>query len=381
MAIYLDNAATTCLDEQVLEAMLPFMKACYGNPSSTHRFGRETKAAIEQARKTIAGHLNASPGEICFTSGGTESNNMALKCAVRDLAVEHIISSPIEHHCVLDTVEYLADQGHVTAHFVKVKEDGHIDVSHLEELLGSLEGNTLVSLMHANNEIGTVLDIDQVGQLCRQYNALFHSDTVQTVAHYPLDTQALHVDLLAGSAHKFHGPKGSGFIYINKNLKLQPFIHGGGQERSMRSGTENLYGIVGLGKAFDRACQAMEEDNKYLHELKNYMADSVKEAVPDVQFNGDISQSHLCTVLNVSFPPSEQSDMFLLNLDLEGIAASGGSACSSGADAGSHVLQELGVDGNRPSVRFSFSKYNTKEEIDTVVEKIKKLYPVTAKSD
>lgn len=379
MSIYLDNAATTCIDDQVLEAMLPYLKECYGNPSSTHSFGRETKAAIEQARKTVAGHFNASPGEIFFTSGGTESNNTALKCAVRDLAIDHIITSPIEHHCVLDTVEHLAEQGSIAPHYVKVREDGHIDLDHLTELLSSLEGTTLVSLMHANNEIGTVLPLKQVGDICKEYGALFHSDTVQTVAHYPLDLHELNVDMISGSAHKFHGPKGSGFLYVDKNLKLNPFIHGGGQERSMRSGTENLYGIVGLAKAFDIACHEMNDQNERILDLKQYMADQLRQNVPDIQFNGDIGSDQLCTVLNVSFPKNDQSDMFLLNLDMEGIAASGGSACSSGADAGSHVLNELNVDPDRPSVRFSFSKYNTKEEIDTVVEKIKALYPVAAK--
>ncbi|PSR05501.1 MAG: cysteine desulfurase [Bacteroidetes bacterium SW_11_45_7] len=379
MSIYLDNAATTCIDNQVMEAMLPYLKDCYGNPSSTHSFGRETKAAIEQARKTVAGHFNVTPGEIFFTSGGTESNNTAIKCAVRDFSIDHIISSPIEHHCVLDTVEHLAEQGTITPHYVRILEDGHIDPEHLTELLSSLEGNTLVSLMHANNEIGTVLPLKQVGDICKEYGALFHSDTVQTVAHYPLDLHELNVDMVSGSAHKFHGPKGSGFLYVNKNLKLDAFIHGGGQERSMRSGTENLYGIVGLAKAFDIACHEMNDQNEHILELKQYMADQLHQNVPDIQFNGDIGHDQLCTVLNVSFPKSDQSEMFLLNLDMEGIAASGGSACSSGADAGSHVLNELNVDPHRPSVRFSFSKYNTKEEIDTVVEKIKALYPVAAK--
>lgn len=379
MSIYLDNAATTCIDDEVFEAMLPYMKECYGNPSSTHSFGRETKAAIEQARKTVAGHLNASPGEIVFTSGGTESNNTAIKCAVRDLNIDHIISSPIEHHCVLDTVEHLGEQGAIIPHYVKIQEDGHVDLDHLTELLSSLEGKTLVSLMHANNEIGTVLPLKQVGNICKEYGALFHSDTVQTVAHYPLNLHELNVDMISGSAHKFHGPKGSGFLYVAKNVKLDPFIHGGGQERSMRSGTENLYGIVGLAKAFDLACSEMTNQNEHISSLKEYMVAQLRQNVPEVQFNGDIGRDQLCTVLNVSFPQSEQGEMFLLNLDMQGIAASGGSACSSGADAGSHVLNELNIDANRPSVRFSFSKYNTKEEIDTVVEKIGEMYSVGAK--
>ena len=378
MRVYFDNAATTALDEEVLEAMLPYMKNHFGNPSAIHAYGRETRAAIERSRKTVAKYLNASTGEIFFTSGGTESSNMAIKCAVNDLGVKHIISSELEHHCVLHTVEEMAHKG-IKVHYVHIKKDGHIDLEHLEELLKGIKEPKLVSLMHANNEIGNVLDIQKVGEICAENNAFFHTDTVQTIGHFNIDVQEVKVHFLTGSGHKFHGPKGVGFIFINSDVKVKPFISGGAQERNMRAGTENIYGIVGLGKAVEIAYEQLEEHRNHIEEIRSYMISKLQEEVPGVSFNGDYNGSYLYTVLNVSFPPSDKSALLLFNLDINGIAASSGSACSSGSDVGSHVLQAIKADPNRVSIRFSFSKFNTKEEVDYVVEKLKELIPVQEK--
>ncbi len=370
--IYLDSAANTKLDEEVFEAMTPFLKEKYGNPSSIHAVGREMRTAIEKTRKTIANKLNASPSEIFFTSGGTESNNTAIKCSVRDLGVKHIISSKIEHHCVLHSVEDMAKQG-VEVSYVDLTEKGHIDLNHLETLLNTSSQKTLVTLMHANNELGNLLDIKKVGELCKEHDAYFHSDTVQTFAHYPIDLQDIHVHFISGAAHKFHGPNGIGFLYVNGDININCYISGGAQERNMRAGTENTIGIVGLGRATELAYEHLEHESKKIQELKTYMANKLSEEIQDVQFNGDYSGESLYTVLNVSFPPNDKSSMLLFNLDISGICASGGSACTSGSDIGSHVLRNIGADMNRPSIRFSFSKYNTKEEIDTVVAKLKEL--------
>ncbi len=374
--IYLDNAATTALDERVLEAMLPFMKGSYGNPNATHQFGRKPRSAVERARKQIADRLNVSPLEIYFTSGGTEADNIAIQGSVTGLGVKRIISSELEHHAVLETVEQLEKRGHIRFDRVRCREDGHIDLQHLEELLAETDTPTLVSLMHGNNEIGNLLPIKKVGELCRKYGAWFHSDTVQTLTHYPLDLDALPVDMVACSGHKFHGPKGIGFLYFDKKLTINPLIHGGGQERNMRGGTENVYGIVGLGEAFELGCSEMEENHRYIQGLKDHMIRQLEERIPGVEFNGDAKGSSLYTVLNVRLPRMEEGDMLLFHLDIEGIAASGGSACSSGANEGSHVLNAMGVDTERPSVRFSFSKNNTREELDRTVEKLGELVGV-----
>lgn len=382
MRVYLDNAATTALDKEVLEAMLPFMKEHFGNPSSIHSFGRETRAAIEKARKTIASFFNASPSEIFFTSGGTESNNMAIRCAIRDLGVKNIISSKIEHHCVLHTLEEMEKKGKAKIHFVKLEEDGPIDLEDLENLLQQTTNDkhqTLVSLMHANNEIGNLLPLKKVSELCEKYNAYFHSDTVQTVGHYRIDLQKINVHFISGSAHKFHGPKGSGFIYISHKVKINPLIYGGGQERNMRAGTENLYGIIGLAKALELAYTDLEKQQEYIQGLKTYMIEQLKENFPHITFNGDYAGSSLYTVLNVAFPPNDKSELLLFNLDIAGICVSGGSACSSGSDAGSHVLSAMNADAEKKSVRFSFSKNNTKAEIDFVVKKLKEIIPVKEK--
>lgn len=371
--IYLDNAATTALDQEVLDAMLPYMTTHFGNPSSIYSYGRESRLAIETARKTVARLLNAHPGEIFFTSGGTESNNTAILSSIRDLGCRHIISSPVEHHAVLHTVQHYDHAGEVTSSFVKLLPGGHIDLDNLEEQLEAQKGRCLVSLMHANNEIGNILDIDAVGILCKKYNAIFHSDCVQTVGHYPIDLRKTPVHFISGAGHKFHGPKGVGLLYVNDNIKIKPFIFGGGQERNMRAGTENLYGIVGFAKALELAMKNYETESSYIQSLKTYMIGQLRENINGVQFNGDQEGRSLYTVLSTAFPKTEKSEMILFNFDINHICVSGGSACSSGADIGSHVIQVVNNNPSLVTVRFSFSKQNTTAEIDTVVEKLKEL--------
>jgi len=369
--IYLDNAATTALDKEVLDAMLPYMTTHFGNPSSIYSYGRESRLAIESARKTVAKILNANPGEIFFTSGGTESDNMAISTSIRDLGCRHIITSPIEHHAVLHAVEHLNHEGNITTSFVKLLPDGHVDLDDLEKQLAEHKERCLVSLMHANNEIGNLLDIYAAGEICKKYNAIFHSDTVQTVGHYKIDLRKKPVHFATGAGHKFHGPKGVGILYVNDNIKVKPVIYGGGQERNMRAGTENLYGIVGFAKALEIADANMEKDSQYILSLKTYMIERLNKKIPGVRFNGDYNGQSLYTVLNASFPKSEKSEMILFNLDMNNICASGGSACSSGTDVGSHVIRAINNNPNLVPVRFSFSKYNTTAEIDTVIEKLK----------
>lgn len=369
--IYLDNAATTALDPQVLEAMMPYLTNRFGNPSSIYSYGRESRMGIENARKTVAKLLHAHPAEIFFTSGGTESSNTAITAAVRDLGCKHIISSKIEHHATLHTVEYLHRQGEASLSYVKLLADGHIDLSELEVQLANAKEKTLVTLMHANNEIGNMIDLHAVGTICRKYEAIFHSDTVQTVGHFPFDLKNTPVDFITGSGHKFHGPKGSGILYINENIKIKPFINGGSQERNMRAGTENLYGIVGFAKALEMASENHAVDKEKIQGLKFYMMESLAKNIAGASFNGDPKGYSLYAVLSASFPKTEKSEMLLFNLDINNICASGGSACTSGADQGSHVIRALKNDPDRVTVRFSFSKYNTKDEIDSVVEKLK----------
>lgn len=371
MRVYLDNAATSPLDEQVIQAMLPFMQSSFGNPSSIHSHGREVRTAIEEARKKVARILNVTPAEIFFTSGGTEADNMAIRCSIDDLGVKTVITSRIEHHAVLHTLECLEEKGTIDLHFVNLLPDGHVDLQHLESLLAVRTEKTLVSLMHANNEIGNILDIEKVAALCLQYHALFHCDTVQTIGHYALDLNQTHIDFIASASHKFNGPKGVGFIYINAKNKIKPLITGGAQERNMRGGTENVYGIVGLAKALELATDDMEKKSSHIREIKTYMMERLENEIAGVVFNGDAKGRSLYTVLNVSFPPSAISEMMLFKLDIDGISASGGSACSSGSDVGSHVLGALGVPPGRANVRFSFGKHNTKEEIDYVLDKLK----------
>ena len=376
MKVYLDNAATTKLDEAVLAAMMPLFTEDFGNPSSIHAFGRKTRSSIENARKTVAKLLNVSPAEIFFTSGGTEADNTAIVQSVATFGIQHIISSPIEHHAVEHTIKVLEKEGKVKASWLKVDEKGNINLAELEELLKT-HPKSLVALMHANNEIGTLLPIEKVGELCEKYQALFHSDTVQTMGHYAMDLQKMKVHFVACAAHKFHGPKGVGFLYINHNHKINPFIHGGSQERNMRGGTENVAGIVGLAKALEMCFEHMEEHQKHIFGLKDYMRKQLLENIPGIEFNGETDfDKSLYTVLNCRFPSHPDAEMILFNLDIAGIAASGGSACSSGSNQGSHVLRGLGIEMERPSVRFSFSKFNTKEEIDFVVKKLTVLFQV-----
>ena len=371
--IYLDNAATTPLDKEVLEVMMPFLTEKFGNPSSIYSYGRETRMAVESARKSVARILNAHPAEIFFTSGGTESSNTAITASVRDLGCTHIISSPIEHHATLHTVEYLAHTGQASLSYVKVLPNGHIDIDDLEQLLAGTEEKSLVTLMHANNEIGTLLDLFEVGNLCKRYGAIFHSDTVQTVGHYPFDLRNTPVHFITGASHKFHGPKGAGLLYINENVKIRPMINGGSQERNMRAGTENLYGIVGFAKALELATLRYEQDSLYIRGLKFYMMEQLRKHIPGVAFNGEPEGRSLYTVLSVSFPKTEKSEMILFNLDIHHICASGGSACTSGADQGSHVIRAVNNNPNQVTVRFSFSRDNTPEEVDRVVETLREL--------
>jgi cysteine desulfurase len=375
MRVYLDNAATTSLHPQVLEVMLPYLTDFHGNPSSIHTHGREVRTAVERSRKTIAEILHTSPSEIFFTSGGTEADNTAICSCIHTHQLHHAISSPLEHHAVLHTLQDLAKKKIIELHLLEIDSQGSVSLEHLERLLQQYP-KALVSLMHANNEIGNLLDWETVSEICKRYNTFFHSDTVQTVGHYPMDLQKTKVDFIAGAAHKFHGPKGVGFIYVKSESKIHPFIHGGSQERNMRGGTENVYGIVGLAKALELATESYEADKQHITQLKSRMIARLQAEIEGVQFNGmsaDLEKS-LYTVLNVSLPPSEVGDMLLFSLDIEKISASGGSACSSGSEVGSHVLQALGVNPERANVRFSFSKFNTEAEVDYAVETLAKMY-------
>jgi cysteine desulfurase len=371
--IYFDNAATTSLDPEVLQAMMPFLTEKFGNPSSIYSYGRETRMAIESARKSVAKILNAHPAEIFFTSGGTESTNTAIYAAIHDLGCKHIISSPLEHHATLHCVEHFSENCEVKLSYVKILSNGHIDYDHLENLLQQSKEKCLVTLMHANNEIGNITDIERVGNLCKEHNAIFHSDTVQTIGHFPFNLRNLPVHFITAAGHKFHGPKGVGMLYINENIKIHPFINGGSQERNMRAGTENLYGIVGFAKALEIATQNMEAESRHIKEVRDYMKESLLKNIPGIYFNGDQQGNCLYTVLSVAFPKTEKSEMLLFNLDIHNICASGGSACTSGAQNGSHVISAITHNPNQVTVRFSFSKYNTKKEVDKVVDSLKEM--------
>lgn len=380
MRVYFDNAATTPIDKDVLKAMYEVMESQYGNPSSIHAHGREVRTVIEKARKSIAALLHASPSEFFFTSGGTEADNMAIRSGITDHGIKHAITSAIEHHAVLHTLQALEKNGLIRLSYVNIDSKGNIDLQHLEELLNT-EGRSFVSLMHANNELGTLTDIERVGDICEKYNAIYHCDTVQTMGHYPHDLSRLKVHFLVCAAHKLHGPKGVGFLYINHKIKINPMIFGGSQERNMRGGTENVYGIVGLAKSLEIAYEKMDEHQQYIQGLKSYMMEQLKVNVPGIAFNGEVDpDKSLYTILNVSFPEMEMAEMLLFSLDIAGISASGGSACSSGTNIGSHVLNGIHANPDRPAVRFSFSKYNTKEEVDFVVEKIKEICKVASPS-
>ncbi len=374
--IYLDNAATTPLDAEVLENMIHVMREFYGNPSSTHAHGRKVKGLLEEARGKIAKMLHCQPSEIFFTSGGTEADNLAIRSSVKNLGVKHIITSPIEHHAVLHTIEELAHEGKIEMHLVKLTQNGHVDLEDLQQLLAKTGPQTLVSLMHANNEIGNLLDIEKTGQIVHAAGALFHCDTVQTMGHYAFNLGEGHVDFIAAGAHKFNGPKGVGFIYINKKNRLKPMITGGAQEREMRGGTENVYGIIGMAHALEICYRDLEKKKAQISGLRSLMMEELKKNIPEVQFNGDAEGNCLYTVLSVSLPANESGNMLLFNLDIAGISASTGSACSSGSNTGSHVINALNPGSDRTTIRFSFGKYNTAEEIKKTVETLKTWYGI-----
>jgi cysteine desulfurase len=358
----MDNAATTALDPEVLNAMMPYLTSYYGNPSSIYSYGRESRLAIENARKSVAKILNAHPAEIFFTSGGTESSNMAITAAVRDLECKYIITSEIEHHATLHTVEFLKRSGQASVSYVKILPTGDIDMRHLEQLLKESQQKALVTLMHANNETGNMIDLHKTGELCKKFGAIFHSDTVQTVGHFPFGLRNTPVDFITGSGHKFHGPKGSGMLYINGNVKINPFLYGGNQERNMRAGTENLYGIVGFAKALEIATANYETDSSHIRSIQLYMMQQLQQNIKGISFNGNPSGIALYTVLSVNFPRTDKSEMILFNMDINNICTSGGSACSSGADTGSHVIRAIANNPDLVTVRFSFSKFNTKKK-------------------
>ncbi len=374
--VYLDSAATTQMREEVITRMTDVMNEVYGNPSSTHSFGRSAKSLVEQARKTVAKYLNVKPAEIVFTSGGTEADNLALNSAVRDLGVERIITTKIEHHAVLYTIDQLKQCYDIEVDYLELDSCGNANLDQLEELLKNSEKKSLVSLMHINNEVGNRLDIKRAGEIAHAHNALFHSDTVQSVGHYDLDFSDIPVDFTAVSAHKFHGPKGVGFAFVRKNTGLKPLIFGGEQERGHRAGTESVHNIVGLEEALKLSLENLEEEKAYVSELKDYFIEKIKKEIPEAKFNGNCedSEGSTYTLVNVCLPvPPQKALMLLFQLDLKGIACSKGSACQSGSDKGSHVLNEFlsEEDLAKPSLRFSFSHYNTKEELDYVVNTLK----------
>jgi cysteine desulfurase len=374
-SVYLDNAATTPMDARVIEVMHQSMQENFGNPSSTHQFGRKAKNVVENARKNIAKEFNTTAAEIIFTAGGTEADNLILYNAVTNLGVTRIISSKIEHHAVLHTVEFLQKEYKIHLDFVNVHSNGTINEDHLEELLQGSDEKTLVSLMYINNEIGTILPWKRIGTLCRKYNALFHSDTVQAIGHYAIDLQEVPIDFITASAHKFHGPKGVGFAYFKKGFGIKPMLHGGDQEKGARSSTENVHSILGMEKALILATETLEEDKVQMNSLKSYFIDELKKIHADIRFNGnssDLEQSS-CTILNVLLPV--KNELLLFSLDLHGIAVSGGSACQSGSNKGSHVLNELLAekDEELTSIRFSFSRNTTKDELDYTLKKLKEL--------
>ncbi len=370
--IYFDNAATTPIDPEVVKTMLPYLTEHFGNPSSIYSYGRENRIAIEKSRKSVAKILQAHPSEIFFTSGGTESSNTAIFASVRELQCKRIITSPIEHHATLHTCNHLAQLGEAELVLVNILPNGHVDLDDLEAKLKESDKKTLVTLMHANNEIGNITDIQKVGMLCQKYQALFHTDTVQTVGHFPINLSEVHIDFITAAGHKFHGPKGIGILYINGRNKIHPLIHGGGQERNMRAGTENIYGIIGFAKALEIASENQEKEKEHILALKQYLKHRISTEITGVVFNGDPDGESLYTLLNVGFPHTDKTEMLLFNLDIRNICASGGSACSSGANQGSHVINALKKEP-QSTIRFSFSKYNTIEEIDILIGHLKEL--------
>ncbi len=371
--VYLDNASTTAMRPEVIQEMTKIMLEDYGNPSSTHSFGRNGKTILELSRKSIAKHLNCTAQEIIFTSGGTEADNWILRSAVEDLKIERIITSKIEHHAVLHTVWALQEEYGVQVDYVKVNADGSLDLTHLSNLLSD-EKKTIVSLMHVNNETGTILDLDRVSLICKQYNALFHSDTVQSVGKTEIDLQKTPIDFILASAHKFHGPKGIGFAFIRKNSGLQPLLFGGEQEKGLRAGTEAVHQIAGMAKALSISYEKLEEERTYILGLKNYLIKQFEIHFPDFRING--KKDDFYNIINVILPfSSDKTSMLLFSLDMKGIAVSRGSACQSGSIKPSHVLNEMlsESDLKLPNLRISFSHYNTKEDIDWLIESLKTL--------
>ena len=371
MNVYFDNAATTPISKKVLDKMIPYMEDGFGNPSSIHKRGREIKSVIEKSRSKVADILSCEPGEIFFTSGGTEADNMFIINTVLEKKIDTIITSKVEHHAVLHCCDYLNKTQNINVKYVSISDNGEVDLDDLEKITSNNK-NSLVSLMHGNNEIGNINDLKTISKICEKNNVVFHSDTVQTVGHYAIDLNKINIQGIVGSAHKFHGPKGIGFLYLNNKHKISPFIHGGAQERNMRGGTENVYGIVGLSEALTLAYENMATHKEKIIALKSHMIESLKQKVKGVKFNGlssDLDNS-LYTVLNASIPNVDDQQMFLFNLDINNIAASAGSACSSGSDSGSHVLKEIKTEEGFVNVRFSFSKYNSIEEVDYVINKI-----------
>ena len=373
--IYLDHAATTPLHPQVIHLMHEAMLSNYGNPSSIHSEGRTSRALIEKARKSMANHFNCSIGEIFFTSGATESSNMIIQGAVSGLGVQTIITAATEHHAVLHTIEVLDKEGKIKVIYLPLDNEGNPSIISLEEHLSNQENKkVLVSLMHSNNETGSLLDWESVGAICQKYDALFHSDTVQSVGFYDIDLQNIPVHFIVGSAHKFNGPKGVGFVYIRNENAIPPFQHGGSQERNMRGGTENLLGIVGMALALDLAMSEKSQRFAHLEKLKLQLFNGLKDVIPGIQINGPGLENSHPKILNIGFPPNPKATMILFNLDIEGISASGGSACSSGTDTGSHVLRAIHPENQHISVRFSFSHLNTSSEVDKVIEIISNIY-------
>lgn len=371
MNVYFDNAATTPISKKVLDKMIPYMEDGFGNPSSIHKRGREIKSVIEKSRSKVADILSCEPGEIFFTSGGTEADNMFIINTVLEKKIDTVITSKVEHHAVLHCCDYLNKTQNINIKYVSINDNGEVDLDDLEKITSNNK-NSLVSLMHGNNEIGNINDLKAISKICEKNNVIFHSDTVQTIGHYAIDLNKINIQGIVGSAHKFHGPKGIGFLYLNNKHKISPFIHGGAQERNMRGGTENVYGIVGLSEALTLAYENMTTHKEKIIALKSHMIESLKQKVKGVKFNGlssDLDNS-LYTVLNASIPNVDDQQMFLFNLDINNIAASAGSACSSGSDSGSHVLKEIKTEEGFVNVRFSFSKYNSIEEVDYVINKI-----------
>ena len=379
MRIYLDNAATTCIEPVVARVMLPFLEGNYGNPSSVHSFGRESRAVIEKARKQISGLIGAQPSEIYFTSGGTEADNMAITGTVRACGIRTVISSPLEHHAVLHTLENLEKTGEIELRLLECDQEGKLNFDQLRQWLDE-NPHSLVSLMEANNEIGNLYPVEELAAEVKDRGGFFHSDTVQTIGKMHHNFSSGNIDFLIASGHKFHGPKGVGFIAISSRLKIPPFIFGGSQERNMRGGTENLMGIAGMAEALDISLKGLQETQVHMLKLKEILISRLKNDIPDVRFNGlsGDTEKSVNNILSVSLPPSDHSEMLLANLDIRGIAASGGSACTSGSETGSHVLRAMCADMSRPAVRFSFSKFNTPQEIHRVADELCSLYPVKA---